>query len=224
MPSKVKKKRSKSKSPASADRSKVQQNQDPISSQDLGPEKPKASHRESLQAVLTGDRVDLQTKEFMGCRISTKVFEQLTTHEIRDLKTVFDAFADKRGMIRADNIRRAMRSLGFKVSKSEAADMVADIDLDRSGTIDFNEFLLFIIDKQGTARDVQAEITQGFKMMDYDNTGKLTLENLKRAAKESGVKFTEAELREMIEEADRNGDNMVDLQEFSAVMLKTNLF
>ncbi|XP_030842880.1 caltractin [Strongylocentrotus purpuratus] len=223
MPAKVKKKRAKSKSPGSAEE-KNRPRPDPIPPQDFGPEEPKPSHRESLQKVLTGDRVDLQTKEFMGCRISTKVFEQLTTHEIRDLKTVFDAFADKRGMIRADHIRRAMRSLGFKVSKTEAVAMVADIDLDRSGTIDFNEFLLFIIDKQGTARDVQAEISQGFKMMDYDNTGKLTLDNLKRAAKESGVKFTEADLREMVEEADRNGDNMVDLQEFSTIMLKTNLF
>ena len=57
-----------------------------------------------------------------------------------------------------------------------------------------------------------------------DNTGLLTLENLKRAAKESGVKFTEADLREMIEEADKNGDSMVDLKEFSTIMLKTNLF
>ena len=46
----------------------------------------------------------------------------------------------------------------------------------------------------------------------------------KKACKEAGVKFTEQELRDMIEEADRNGDNMVNLEEFTNVMLKTNLF
>ena len=181
-------------------------------------------------------------------------------------------------------------------------------------TIDFDEFLQFIIDKQGTARDVQVEISQGFRMFDYgkclvpvetrfnffslhpqanskivhlicwkwpvdfkqdnmlkafmlwlwqfvwseplvcflrmicysnklilyllvfclfvslfvftplDGTGHITLENLKRACKDAGVKFTDLELRDMIEEADRNGDNMVDLEEFTSIMLKTNLF
>ncbi len=57
-----------------------------------------------------------------------------------------------------------------------------------------------------------------------DNTGHITLDNLKRACKDAGVKFTDAELRDMIDEADRNGDNMVDLEEFTSIMLKTNLF
>ncbi|XP_071840737.1 uncharacterized protein [Apostichopus japonicus] len=217
MPSKTKKKRSKRSSQDIGGAPK-----DPIPPIPLG--LPQPTHRESLKAVLTGEQVDLNTKEFMGCRIATRVFDHLTTHEIRDLKTVFDAFADRRGQIKADSVRRAMRALGFKVNKQEAKEMVADMDLDKNGTIDFNEFLQFIIDRQGTARDVQAEICQGFKMMDYDGTGKLSMENLKRACKEAGVQFTETEIREMLEEADKNGDDAVDLEEFTAVMLKTNLF
>ncbi|KAJ8021833.1 Caltractin [Holothuria leucospilota] len=218
MPAKTKKRKSKSKH-RPKDGSGPD---DPIPPIPLG--LPEPSHRESLKALLTGEQVDLNTKEFMGCRIATRVFDHLTTHEIRDLKTVFDAFADRRGQIKADSVRRAMRALGFKVNKQEAKEMVADMDLDKNGTIDFSEFLQFIIDRQGTARDVQAEICQGFKMMDYDGTGKLSLENLKRACKEAGVQFSETDVRDMLEEADRNGDNVVDLEEFTAVMLKTNLF
>ncbi|XP_038062049.1 caltractin-like [Patiria miniata] len=186
--------------------------------------RPAVSYQQKLKSVLTGEKVDLNTKEFMGCKISTKAFQQLTPHEIRDLKTVFDAFADSEGMIRADAVRRTMRALGFKLTKQQAQAMVADMDLDRSGTIDFNEFLEFIIDRQGTARDIYAEIQQGFRMFDYDGTGQISLDNLKKACKEAGVKFTEQELRDMIEEADRNGDNFVNLEEFTNVMLKTNLF
>ncbi|XP_033642422.1 caltractin-like [Asterias rubens] len=209
---KVKKKRSKSKT-AVGDNSKAGQ------STSTG-----ASYQEKLKSVLTGEKVDLNTKEFLGAKISAKAFQQLTPHEIRDLKTVFDAFADSDGMIKADAVRNTMRALGFKLTKQQARAMVADMDLDRSGTIDFSEFLEFIIDRQGTARDVFAEIQQGFRMFDYEGTGRITLDNLKKACKEAGVKFTEQELRDMIEEADRNGDNEVDLQEFTNVMLKTNLF
>ncbi|XP_071806095.1 uncharacterized protein [Asterias amurensis] len=209
---KVKKKRSKSKT-AVGDNSKAGQ------STSTG-----ASYQEKLKSVLTGEKVDLNTKEFLGAKISAKAFQQLTPHEIRDLKTVFDAFADSDGMIKADAVRNTMRALGFKLTKQQARAMVADMDLDRSGTIDFSEFLEFIIDRQGTARDAFAEIQQGFRMFDYEGTGRITLDNLKKACKEAGVKFTEQELRDMIEEADRNGDNEVDLQEFTNVMLKTNLF
>lgn len=225
MAPKIKKKGKKSRSASGSmsDSPDVRPKADPIPPP-TEPGPPQPSHQENLKAVLTGERVDMETKEFLGERLSAKIFDHLTTHEIRDLKTVFDAFANKKGHISAHNIKKAFRALGFKMTAEQAAAMVADIDLDRSGTIDFDEFLQFIIDKQGTARDVQVEISQGFRMFDYDGTGHLTLENLKRACKDAGVKFTDLELREMIEEADRNGDNMVDLEEFTSIMLKTNLF
>ncbi|XP_022110213.1 caltractin-like [Acanthaster planci] len=204
-------------------RSKAMENGDSTSSKGMEA-RPTVSYQQKLKSVLTGEKVDLNTKEFLGCKISTKAFQQLTPHEIRDLKTVFDAFADSKGMIRADAVRRTMRALGFKLTKQQAQAMVADMDLDKSGTIDFNEFLEFIIDRQGTARDIYAEIQQGFRMFDYDGTGQISLDNLKRACKEAGIKFSEQELRDMIEEADRNGDNMVNLEEFTNIMLKTNLF
>ena len=48
--------------------------------------------------------------------------------------------------------------------------------------------------------------------------------DLKRAAKQAGVKFTDKEVWEMIEEADMNGDRMVNQDEFIQIMLQTNLF
>ena len=39
-----------------------------------------------------------------------------------------------------------------------------------------------------------------------------------------GVKLNEQEIKEMIAEADRNGDSEVDADEFLTIMMKTNLF
>lgn len=44
------------------------------------------------------------------------------------------------------------------------------------------------------------------------------------ACEEAGIKFTQRELEEMIEEADINGDGRVDQSEFIRIMLQTNLF
>lgn len=57
-----------------------------------------------------------------------------------------------------------------------------------------------------------------------DKSGSISLDNLKMACEEAGIKFTQKELEEMIEEADINGDGRVDQSEFIRIMLQTNLF
>ena len=63
--------------------------------------------------------------------------------------------------------------------------MIADIDKDGSGTVDFEEFLSMMTSKMGE-RDSREEILKAFKLFDDDNTGKISFKNLKRVAKELG--------------------------------------
>ena len=59
-----------------------------------------------------------------------------------------------------------------------------------------------------------------FKLFDDDETGKISFRNLKRVAKELGENMTDEELQEMIDEADRDGDGMINEDEFFRVMKK----
>ena len=61
-------------------------------------------------------------------------------------------------------------------------------------------------------------------MFDDDDTGKISFRNLKRVARELGENMTDEELQEMIDEADRDGDGEINLEEFMRIMKKTNLF
>ncbi len=73
-------------------------------------------------------------------------------------------------------------------------------------------------------RDPREEILKAFRLFDDDNTGKISLRNLKRVARELGETMTDDELQEMIDEADRDGDGEISEEDFIRVMKKTNLF
>ena len=57
-----------------------------------------------------------------------------------------------------------------------------------------------------------------FKLFDEDNLNKITFKNLKRIASEVGEKIPDDELKEMLEEADRDGDGMLNFEEFYRIM------
>lgn len=59
-----------------------------------------------------------------------------------------------------------------------------------------------------------------FNLFDDDGTGKITLKNLKRVAKELGETMTDAELLEMIERADADQDGEISPDEFYSIMTK----
>ena len=73
-------------------------------------------------------------------------------------------------------------------------------------------------------RDPREEILKAFRLFDDDNTGKISLKNLKRVARELGETMADEELQEMIDEADRDGDGEISEEEFIRIMKKTNLF
>ena len=91
------------------------------------------------------------------------------------------------------------------------------IDADKSGTIDYNEFLAATIDKDKLSSKQNLELA--FKTFDRDGSGKINLSEIKCIVDNSGVtddKVFEA----MLSEADDNNDGEISLEEFKDLMLK----
>ncbi len=64
-----------------------------------------------------------------------------------------------------------MRALGFEPKKEEIQKMIADVDDDGSGSIEFEEFLKMMTQKI-LNRDPKDEILKAFRLFDDDETGK----------------------------------------------------
>ncbi|CAO3564267.1 unnamed protein product [Mortierella alpina] len=69
----------------------------------------------------------------------------------------------------------------------------------------------------------QDEVSRIFQLFDGQDKGVIRLEDLRRVATELGLSMTDSELREMIEEADKDGDGGVSEQEFARIMRKVGL-
>jgi hypothetical protein len=81
------------------------------------------------------------TRKFISSRLKKREFH-LTPDQVNEIKEAFDLFdTDGSGNISSKEWRVAMRSMGFEPTKEESRAMLAEMDKDGSGTIDFEEFL-----------------------------------------------------------------------------------
>ena len=150
--------------------------------------------------------------------------QELSDEQRQEIKEAFELFdTDKTGTIDYHELKVAMRALGFEPKKEEVKKMIAEVDREGKGVIEFGDFMELMTGKIAE-RDPREEILKAFRLFDDDGTGKISLRNLKRVARELGETMTDEQLQEMIEEADRDGDGEINEQEFIRIMKKTNLF
>merc|ERR1712185_378276 len=105
----------------------------------------------------------------------------------------------------------------------ELKKMVSDVDNDGNGTIEFAEFLSMMTGKMGE-KDSREDIEKVFKLFDDDNTNKISFRNLARVAEELGETIDDEELQDMINQADRDGDDAINCDEFYRIMKKKGNF
>merc|ERR1719409_493781 len=71
-----------------------------------------------------------------------------------------------------------------------------------------------------TKKETREEIDKVFKLFNDDGNGQISLQNLKRVAKELGESMSEEELKEMIDHADKSNSGSVSADDFYRLMMK----
>ncbi len=143
----------------------------------------------------------------MSVEVEKKV---MTEEEVAKLWEAFKVFdADGSGGISASELGQVMRSLGQNPSKTELRDLIKEVDVDLSGSIDFDEFKTLIVSRQG---DRKSRLKLAFSVFDEDGSGQITTNELHNVMSQFGL--TDEELDEMIKEVDSDGDASIDFEEF----------
>jgi len=167
--------------------------------------------------------------------------------EINEAFALFDLDKDKR--IDYHELKVAMKALGFEVQKSEIREMLelygvsstspaastlqngaANPSQQQQGAQQPQPYthpkkllqqtsFTYLMATRILARDPRDEILRAFELFDEGGKGKISLDDLRRVARELGEGLQEEELVAMIEEFDLDGDSMIDQEEFLSICL-----
>jgi calmodulin len=134
----------------------------------------------------------------------------------RDAFDIFDK--DKDGIVSLEELSSVMRSLNQDVSEVELRLIIDDVNPEKTGTIDFAQFV-FIMQKRRTGDDYDEEIINAFRVFDKNDSGIITATELRHVLTTIGDKLTDEEVDAMIREADIDGDGNINYEEFVRTMM-----
>ncbi|KAI8516716.1 Troponin C [Branchiostoma belcheri] len=152
--------------------------------------------------------------------------QMFNEEQIAEFKMAFDMFdADGGGDISTRELGTIMKKLGLNVSRDQLQDMIDEVDVDASGTIDFEEFLEMMakIMKEEKSELPDDEIRAVFQVFDTNRDGFISGREFKDYLDDMGEDLTEEEMEEILDECDTNRDGRLDLDEFREMLVTFNI-
>ncbi|KAJ3342980.1 hypothetical protein HDU83_005857 [Entophlyctis luteolus] len=144
--------------------------------------------------------------------------------EFRQVFAVFDKDSDNH--ITTAELGDVMRHLKLQPTEDELRDLLAEVDEDKNGTIEFDEFIHLMARKMRD-NDTEEELKSAFnafaqltrmQVFDRDGDGFISVLELKEVMESLGETLTEKDISLMMKDFDSNGDGLIDYNEFRAMM------
>merc|ERR1711868_225642 len=134
----------------------------------------------------------------------------------------FNLFDKKRtGSIPLSDMGTVLRSLGQNPTEAELAALMEEVDKDKSGTVEFDEFVDLMARTNKTQEQMEEEIKNAFLTFDADGSGFIDRDELVNVLTTMGDPVDEETINGMIAEADLDGDGKINYAEFTKIMLES---
>ncbi|XP_064292427.1 uncharacterized protein LOC135309845 [Plodia interpunctella] len=138
----------------------------------------------------------------------------LTLEQENDLREAFNSLDHLgEGKIVADDFRVVIKALGYQPTKEELQMMINAVDKGYTGKLSFENFQTAIMRKV-MSLDTDGDIMKSFRLFDMDDNGLISFENIKKVTEILGTYLTDEEIEEMIDDADKDFDGFINVQEF----------
>lgn len=176
----------------------------------------KNSKREKLTKIDVNALQIYQKHQKLKKVALTFIATQISTNDIRHLKKKFEAI-DKNGdgNITLKELRDGMKDVH---NKEELIQIMLGADTDKSGTINYTEFLAATMEQSMYTRE--ENLRNAFGMFDQDGSGKISIEEIKNilGASKYQSHISDEQWEDLIKEVDIDGDGELDFEEFLKMM------
>ena len=96
--------------------------------------------------------------------------------DYREIFYVFDENGD--GAISPSEITKVMNFLGENPSTSQVSQLIAEVDHNDDGEVDFNEFVCLMVKHLVRTDNAEEELVTVFKRFDRDHDGEISADDL----------------------------------------------
>ena len=155
---------------------------------------------------------------------TTKVAEEpvlkgKTTTEVYEIKEAFKLFdTDGSGTIDVNEFKDALNNLGLDDSNGAFVQLLDNIDANKSGKVDFDEFVN-LLTVHGSDLTTKEDLERVYTYFLGDDKGdKIDINHLRDVCELLGEKLSDEELEEMIFRADTDKDGKVSFDEYYNIM------
>lgn len=147
----------------------------------------------------------------------------LQSDQLKQLKDIFMRFdMDSDGSLTHLELAALLRSLGIKPTGDQLHDLLANMDANGNGFVEFEELVDVILPDMNEEVFVnQGQLMEVFRSFDRDGNGYITAAELAGSMSKMGHPLTYRELSDMMQEADTNGDGVISFNEFATLMAKS---
>ncbi|KAF2325504.1 hypothetical protein GH714_029628 [Hevea brasiliensis] len=162
-------------------------------------------------------------KEHNSLNINMAATAAIRVEQFNQLKEIFARFdMDSDGSLTILELAALLRSLGLKPSGDQIHVLLANMDSNGNGFIEFDELVNAILPDMNEEIFInQDQLLDVFQLFDRDGNGYISAAELAGSMAKMGQPLTYTELMEMIEEADADGDGVISFNEFTSVMAKS---
>ncbi|KAJ2709947.1 Calmodulin [Coemansia spiralis] len=146
----------------------------------------------------------------------TAHLDEQTQQAVRDAFVALDTRGT--GRVTEEAFATIMQSFGHAVSEGEAKALVTAGAPGQPSGIECDALLRALANKAKSADGMEAEVLEAFQVFDKDNDGLISVADFRHIMTHMGERFSDAEVDEMIREANVGGGSDIDYRSFTRML------